>query len=179
MNVDPNAKYGSNNGGGNNDFTPIPPGVYFAQIIGFKAGKSYKGTPLLNIRYRIVDGGKYEKRQIWDNLYLTDRSIARAQNLIISIGVTHVVDLDDEKMTWDAIGDKILGIELRIEKGTDGKERNSIIRFHKLTSAEMRIAMNKADLLGEPTCDGRDHDINANNAEKEKQDQNKDDDMPF
>lgn len=115
------------------DFAPIPPGDYEA-IIGateIKPTRSNDGH-FLSIEH-VIFGGEYEKRKIWNNLNLwnkSEKAVQIAQQTLSAI--CHAIGKMQVSNHEELFGQKVI-IRVDIEPDQNGKMRN-VVKGYKSAS---------------------------------------------
>ena len=119
---------------GQNNFEPIPAGVYTAQIAACEQKKTKDGTgSYLNFQYKILGPAKFANRVVFDIMNVVNKSeiaqkIGREslRFLMVACGLDNVADTDE------FIG-QMLMIKVKIKPAKDGYEAgNSVSGYEKI-----------------------------------------------
>lgn len=119
----------------NNDFEPIPAGVYEAVIDGkgIETRLSQAGNETLNIPFVIVDDENYAGRRVFENFVLTESAAWKIGQLLAATGL-YDAERDGTKFVVDTdklpsqLDQKRVRIRVKIEE-YDGRRRNRITRI--------------------------------------------------
>lgn len=119
----------------NNDFEPIPAGVYEAVIDGkgIETRLSQAGNETLNIPFVIVDDENYAGRRVFENFVLTESAAWKIGQLLVATGL-YDAERDGTKFVVDTdklpsqLDQKRVRIRVKIEE-YDGRRRNRITRI--------------------------------------------------
>ena len=100
---------------------PVPPGKYLVDIVEVVEKQSDKGTEYWSLQFKIVDG-EYEGRNIWDNVFWSEKSLPRLKLILKVFEMQHTgeVDLDNVR---PFLAGKRLQLSVKHEKGQDGVAR--------------------------------------------------------
>jgi hypothetical protein len=117
-----------------NNFEPLPPGRYTAEIIEASPEIASTGTPYLNLDFRIL-GPSHSSRHVWTKLFLTEKAAWKLAALLKAIGLSPAEELDTASFF-----NRSLIIVLIVTTDIDGIERNEIKAFRKIKPPTDEVA---------------------------------------
>lgn len=110
-----------------NDYSPIPPGVYEAEVQKVEEKQSDKGTCYWTITLEVIDG-QYKGRTFKDKIFFTDKGFKRVKLVLKRLGLKMEGEVNPQKD--DILGRRAL-VNLEIEdREWEGKTyRNNKVPF--------------------------------------------------
>jgi hypothetical protein len=103
----------------------LPGGIYPVRITSAREERSYRGTLKIRIRMEIIEG-PYKGHYIYDNLYLTEKSLTRLKAFLEVIGLDTSIKF---MLTEDLLINRTCNVELIIENYDNGvtvEQRNKV-----------------------------------------------------
>lgn len=130
---DPSASYG-----GDNDYSPVPPGKYKMQIQSLEERSTRSGGLALSMSAQIIGGDNYAGRRVWHNFNVKNNSpkaveigLQQLHRLVIASGVDR---------NWQDLHEftgKLFSAIVDIEEREGFSARNTIKKFMKLEEGGM------------------------------------------
>lgn len=138
---------------GSTDFTPVPIGVYDAEVESAEYKKSTGGHPGPNITFGITEVGPYEGRKIWCHIMISAKSVNFAVERLAILGVTQeqladAVTNNDWSEVCATLVDKPCRITIEHNAGTGDNAGKTYANVKKIAPATGAVTTGVGPLGG-------------------------------
>ncbi len=125
----------------------VEPGTYRVQIEDAETGKSaQKGTPQIQVWFRIITPGPFEGQTVVDRLYLTDGSMFRIVGFMNAIGLP--TPRKKLKVNVRAWVNKILEIEVADGEPYNNRVRSEVRGYNRASSGTSAASSSSDEFEG-------------------------------
>lgn len=97
------------------DFEPVPAGVYDAEIIQSKPGKSKAGYPKITLQWRILEG-EMENRRIFQDLTFHPKALFATKAVLVGLGF-------DKEFKGEVDPEELIGLNATINVAVEESEQ--------------------------------------------------------
>lgn len=117
------------------DFSLIPEGKYYVEVVEADVTTSQNGDPMMKVQLEITEEGEFQGRKLFDNMMLVGNGLGiTKRNLGILLG-----DVPDGEFSFDT--DDLLGQEAQVlvkhrvweeANGGDGEARADVSKYYAI-----------------------------------------------
>jgi Protein of unknown function (DUF669) len=118
-----------------NQFTPINPGWYEAEIFDAQVNQASTGTEFLNIEFKIQAPENFKGRSTWGVFYLTENASWKIATLQNGIGME-----PGKKFHTNELVGKTLRIRLKEVEDQEGNPKIEVSAFRRLKNNPVEFA---------------------------------------